>query len=39
MSSSDIDYWKGDYRKPRGTFRSIRKLLEAPTYKFDPFKR
>jgi hypothetical protein len=39
MSSSDIDYWKGDYSKPRGVYRGIRKLLESPTYKFDPFKR
>ena len=39
MSSSDIDYWKGDYRKPRGVYRGIRKLLESPTYKFDPFEK
>jgi len=39
MSSSDSDYWKGNYLRPKGTLKAIQKLMEAPTYDFDPFKK
>jgi len=38
MSSSDSDYWKGNYLRPKGTLKAIQKLMEAPTYDLDPFK-